>query len=100
MVLSLIKRRQKWHFRNLDTVPGTSATRGPKDHINIRILQTMISGIPLILGLGTRMSDPYVYVVLWAPNNHERPRRAASKNSSAQGPRAVGASTSMDTTVP
>ena len=42
--------------------------RGPKDYINIRILQTMISGIPLILGLGTRMSDPYVYVVLWAPN--------------------------------
>ena len=25
--------------------------RAPKDHINMRILQTMISGIPLILGL-------------------------------------------------
>ena len=24
----------------------TSLVRGPKDHINIRILQTMISGIP------------------------------------------------------
>ena len=41
--------------------------RGPKDHINIRTLQTLISGIPLILGLGTRVSDPYVYVVSWAP---------------------------------
>ena len=40
--------------------------RGPKDHINIRILRTMISGI--ILGLLTRMSDPYVYVVFWAPS--------------------------------
>ena len=38
-------------------------SRAPKDHINmrIRILPTMISGIPLILGLRTRM--PYVYVV-------------------------------------
>ena len=27
----------------------------PKDHINIRILPSLISGIPLILGLGTRM---------------------------------------------
>ena len=27
----------------------------------------MISGIPLILGLGTRMSDPFLYVVFWAP---------------------------------
>ena len=27
---------------------------------NIRILQTMVSGIPLILGLGIRMWDPYV----------------------------------------
>ena len=26
----------------------------------------MISGIPLKLGLGTRMSDPYGYVVFWA----------------------------------
>ena len=39
----------------------------PQDHINIRILQTMISAIPLILGLETKMSDPYVYVVFWAP---------------------------------
>ena len=28
----------------------------------------MVSGITLILGLGTRMSDPCVYVVLWAPD--------------------------------
>ena len=27
----------------------------PKDHITIRIPQTMISGIPLVLGLETRM---------------------------------------------
>ena len=39
-----------------------------KDHINIRILHAMISGIPLVLGLGTRLSDPFVYVVVWAPN--------------------------------
>ena len=40
--------------------------RGPTGHINIRILQTMISGIPLILGLGTSM--PYVYVgTLYCP---------------------------------
>ena len=29
--------------------------RTPKDHINIRILPTMISGIPLVLGPRTRM---------------------------------------------
>ena len=37
-------------------------SRAPKDHINIRILLTTVSGIPLVLGLGTRMSKPYVYV--------------------------------------
>ena len=31
-----------------------AVSRGPKDHINIRILHNMISGSPLILGLGTR----------------------------------------------
>ena len=38
----------------------------------------MMSGIPLLLGLRTRMSDPYVYVVFWAPialRTH-RPRAA------------------------
>ena len=37
--------------------------RDPKNHINVKILQTMISGIRLVLGLGGRMSDPCVYVV-------------------------------------
>ena len=35
--------------------------RGPKDHISIRILQTMMFCIPLILGLGARMSDPWSF---------------------------------------
>ena len=34
----------------------------PTDHINIRSPQNMNHGIPLILGHGTRMSGPYVYV--------------------------------------
>ena len=46
---------------------GTIYARGLSDDINIRILQTMISGVPLMLGLGTRMSDPYAYVVFGAP---------------------------------
>ena len=33
----------------------TTYSRAPKDRRNIRILQTMVSGIPLILGLRTRM---------------------------------------------
>ena len=28
-------------------------------HIHIRILQTMVSGIPRVLGLKTRMQTPY-----------------------------------------
>ena len=35
--------------------PWRSLTTGPKDHLKIRILQTMVSGIPLVLGLKTRM---------------------------------------------
>ena len=35
--------------------PTASRPRASKDHINIRILQTMISGFPPVLGLGTRM---------------------------------------------
>ena len=27
----------------------------------------MVLGVPLVLGLRTRMWDPYVYVVFWAP---------------------------------
>ena len=40
--------------------------RGPKDHINMRILQTALSGILLVFGLRARMKDPYVHVVLGA----------------------------------
>ena len=36
-------------------------------YIDIRILQTMVSGIPILLGLGTKKRDPYVDVVRWAP---------------------------------
>ena len=45
---------------------GLAQTRGPKDHINTRSLQTMISGIPLMLGLGTGISNPHVYAVFGA----------------------------------
>ena len=44
---------------------GTAGVRGPKDRIDMRILQTMMFGIPLILGLGTRISNPCVS--FWAP---------------------------------
>ena len=43
-----------------------TTTTGPKDHKNIKVPQTMISGIPPILGLGTRMSDPYVTLLYHA----------------------------------
>ena len=33
-------------------------TRGPKDHINIRILQNTVAGISLVLDLRTRMWNP------------------------------------------
>ena len=39
----------------LTTYEGVPFDRAPKDQINIRILQNIISGIHLILGLGTRM---------------------------------------------
>ena len=39
----------------------------PKDHINTRILETMISDSPLMLGLGTRMSESSVSLVFWPP---------------------------------
>ena len=39
-----------------DHPPGRLlASRAPKDRINTRILQNMVSGITLIWGLGTRM---------------------------------------------
>ena len=34
---------------------ATGRHRAAKDHINIRILQTVVSGIPLTLGIGTIM---------------------------------------------
>ena len=41
------------------------------DHVNIKILQNMSSGIPLVLSLGARMSDPDVYVAFWAPTKEQ-----------------------------
>ena len=67
----LVDQHQGWqgHYRTTHRIliGATANSRAPKDHINIRILPTMVSGIPLVLGLGTRMSDPYVYVAFWAP---------------------------------
>ena len=42
--------------------------RGPKDHRNIEILQNMVSGIPLVLGLRTRLWDRCIHVVFGASN--------------------------------
>ena len=39
---------------------------------DIRILQTMVSGIRLVLGLRTRLPDPDVYVVCWAPSRSKQ----------------------------
>ena len=39
----------------------------PRQRVRPQTLQTMVSGTRLIWGLGTRMSDPYVYVAFWAP---------------------------------
>ena len=58
---------ETWSLDSSSTTQCTSIIRDPKDHINIRILQNRISGIPLILSLRTRMSDPCVHVVFWAP---------------------------------
>ena len=43
-----------------------SVTEVPQDHRTIPILQNMISSIPLLLGLRSRMLIPCVYVVFWA----------------------------------
>ena len=45
--------KPKGHSQSSQNFVGMGYSRGPKDYINIRILQTMISGIPPILGLGT-----------------------------------------------
>ena len=47
--------------------------RGPKGHINIRILKTIVSGIPLVLSPRTRMKDPFVLGVFGAPNGTYSP---------------------------
>ena len=49
--------RSGWRWARLPDFD--SNLEGPKRHINARILQSMVSSIPLILGLGTRMWDPY-----------------------------------------
>ena len=36
-------------------VPELARFRASKDHMDIRILQTIISGMPVILGFGTRV---------------------------------------------
>ena len=46
--------------------------RGPTDHVGMGILHTSVSGIPLVLGLRTRMYNPYVSVLIevqlpWQP---------------------------------
>ena len=42
--------------------------RGPKDQINIGILQATVSGIPLLLHLTTSTQDPPAYVVFGDPS--------------------------------
>ena len=69
------RRTQPEGFKSLSpetSLPSLSSmpsldNRGPKGHINVRILHTMVSGIPLVLGLKTRMKNPDVYVVFAAP---------------------------------
>ena len=36
-------------------------------YIHLRILHSMIAGIPLLIGLRTRAQDPCASVVAWAP---------------------------------
>ena len=42
--------------------------RGSNDHTNMRILQRIVSGIPLVLSLATRMQKPHAFVVFGSPN--------------------------------
>ena len=48
---------------HIDLIRMSSKARGPNDHINNRILRTMVSGTPLILGLRTSMRDPCDYTI-------------------------------------
>ena len=40
----------------------------------------MISGIPRILGLGTRLPDGYVYAVFWAPRSENSKAGDSDRN--------------------
>ena len=59
-------------YRNSSSAEDVEAEdRQPEPESNLRthrILHNVDSGIPIILGLGTRMSDPYVYAVLGVLN--------------------------------
>ena len=61
--MELIVTAYNWASNPTYSLLNRPHVGSPKDHINIMILQTMISGIPLILDLGTRTWDLYVYVV-------------------------------------
>ena len=56
-----------------------------KRYINMRILQTMVFGIPLVLGLRTGMQDSHVCSGLWGPC--KRPSSRARWASHLQGVR-------------
>ena len=46
----------------------SSLVRAPRNHINTKDIEKIdISGIHLVLGIGTKVRDPSVSVVFWAP---------------------------------
>ena len=56
--------RELW--READLI-GSSLAKGPKKTTsNIRILQIMVSGLSLVLGLGTRTWNPYVHITFYS----------------------------------
>ena len=46
---------QRQSFKPLDPQARSVTTTGPTDHVVMRILQTIVSEIPDVLGLTTRM---------------------------------------------
>ena len=78
---------RSWRFRSVPRLPRLLIfhCKAPKNHMSIQMLQTTISGLPLALGLGTRMSDPCVYEVFWAHDSwnpgHLRRRHPKEKAS-------------------
>ena len=62
-------RSLKNHSAGFNFVPSQDNVKAPEDIMNIRILPNMVSGIPIILALGTRT---YVYMVFWAPTQAYR----------------------------